>query len=82
MAEIRREIAAYDRLRDALEADHLGEWVVVHDEELVGTYQSFEIAARKAVKCFGQGPYLIRQIGAPRDPLMILSQYANFNAVG
>ena len=82
MAAIRKEIAAYDRLRDALEADHTGEWVVVHDEELVGTYESFETAARKAVKCFGGGPYLIRQIGVPREPLMILSQSAGGDAVG
>ena len=82
MAAIQKEIVAYDHLRGALEANHFGEWAVVYDEELVGTYQSFELAAREAVKRFGQGPYLIRQVGAPRDPLMILSQNMSFNAVG
>ena len=82
MAAIQKEIAAYDRIQDTLEANHFGEWAVVYDEELVGTYQSFEIAARNAVKRFGQGPYLIRQVGAPREPLMILSEYEGANVVG
>lgn len=69
MATLTKEIAAYERMRNDLEVDHLGEWVVVHDEELVGTYESFEKAAEDAVQRFGRGPYLIRQIGA--SPLVL-----------
>ena len=64
MDGLQREIAAYDRMRDCLETDHLGEWVVVHDEELAGTYASDQEAAEDAVGRFGRGPYLIRQVGA------------------
>jgi hypothetical protein len=64
MAELGDEIAAYERMHADLEAAHLGEWAVVHDEELIGTYTSFDAAARVAVQRFGRGPYLIRQIGA------------------
>ena len=59
------EISAYERFRDMLEMDHFGEWVVVHNEELVGTYPSFEAAAQDAVQNFGRGPYLIRRVGDP-----------------
>jgi hypothetical protein len=65
MAELRAEIAAYEAMRADLESSHLGKWVIVHDEKLVGIYDSFEQAALDAVSKFGRGPYLIRQIGAP-----------------
>ena len=35
------------------------------DHELVGLYDTFDAAAADAVKRFGSGPYLMRQIGAP-----------------
>ncbi len=58
-----KEIEAYENFRSELEMDHFGEWVVVHDEKLIGKYPSFEAAAEDAIKRFGRGPYLIRQIG-------------------
>ena len=65
MAEIDQEIAAYDAMREQLEADKIGKWVVVRDSKLHGIYETFEEAADVAVKAFGEGPYLIRQVGAP-----------------
>ena len=59
------EIAAYDIMRSKLEMDHNGEWVIVFDGQLVGTYDDFNAAAEYAVAHFGKGPYLIRQVGAP-----------------
>ena len=58
MAELTTEIAAYELLRNNLEANHFGEWALIHDEELVGTYGRFEDAADIAVQRFGRGPYL------------------------
>ncbi len=65
MAKLSEEIAAYERMRDNLETDNTGQWVVVHNGELAGTYPSFKEAAEDAVLKFGRGPYLIRQVGAP-----------------
>ncbi len=64
MSLLSNEIAAYEGMRDVLEVDHFGEWVVVHDKQLVGTYDDFQAAAEDAVRRFGRGPYLIRQVGA------------------
>ena len=64
MAGLSKELAAYAEMRDYLETDYLGQWVVVHSGELVGTYGTFEKAADEAVRKFGRGPYLIRQVGA------------------
>ncbi len=69
MAEITQEIAAYERIRGNLEREHLGKWVVVHDEQLIGAYEDFQEAADIAVRRFGRGPYLIREVGAP--PLVL-----------
>jgi hypothetical protein len=64
VAHLQREIEAFKRLRRELEADHLGEWVILHDAHVIGFYPSFESAADEAVKQFGNGPFLLRQIGA------------------
>ena len=58
------EIAAYDRLRADLEAEHFGRWVVFKGHELISTFESFDAAATEALNRFGDGPYLIRQVGA------------------
>jgi hypothetical protein len=65
VADINTDIAAYEVLRAELEANSTGKWVLIHERELVGVYGSFEETAEEAVRRFGRGPYLIRQIGAP-----------------
>lgn len=65
MAEIDAEIEAYDAMREQLEAKYTGKWILVHDRQQIGLYDTFEAAAEDATKRFGSGPYLIRQIGAP-----------------
>jgi hypothetical protein len=64
MAELRDDIAAYDAMRLDLESSSLSKWVVFHHKELIGTFDSFDDAAKEAVRRYGRGPYLIRQIGA------------------
>jgi hypothetical protein len=65
MAEIDKEIAAYDLKRDDLEREHMGKWVLIRNGAVIGLFDSFDAAAEDAVRKFGGGPYLIRQIGAP-----------------
>ncbi len=65
MATLTEELEAYEALRLELESKALGQWVLVHDRQLINTYPSFEQAAEEAVEKFGRGPYLIKQIGAP-----------------
>ena len=69
MPGLKKEIAAYERIRDDLELEHFGEWVVVRGEKLIGTYDDFQEAAADAVRRFGRGPYLIRRVGAPPPTL-------------
>ena len=73
MGLLSEEIAAYEKMRDILETDYFGKWVIVHDGQLVGTYDEFEKAAVDAVRKFGRGPYLIRQVGEP--PMFVPSVF-------
>jgi hypothetical protein len=59
------EFGAYEARRAELEAHHRGKFVVFHGEEFVGAYDTLDAAATEAVRRFGRGPYLIRQVGAP-----------------
>ena len=63
MAELEQEIVAFERMKSDLEAHHRGKFVVIHGETLVGAWDMFDAAAREAVRRFGRGPYLIRQVG-------------------
>ena len=63
MVTLNAEIAAYERMRNLLETEHFGKWVIIHDEALAGSYGEFQAAASSAVERFGRGPYLIRKVG-------------------
>ena len=58
------EIAAYERMQASLETEHNGSWVVIRDQQLQGVFDHFEAAAEDAVRRFGRGPYLIREVGS------------------
>lgn len=60
-----REIAAFEAQRETLEAHHMGKFVVIRGDALAGSFDSLDAAAAFAVRQFGRGPYLIRQIGVP-----------------
>jgi len=75
MSTITEEIKAFEGMQAQLEADHMGLWVLIHDCVLVDVFESFEAAADEAVRRFGSGPFLIRQIGAPPKMLPVSLMY-------
>jgi hypothetical protein len=80
MAALDREIEAYEKRRAELEEHSMGKWVVFHDQKLIGPFDTFENAAEEAVRLFGRGPYLIRQIGAPSIVLPASVMFRSVNA--
>jgi hypothetical protein len=80
MAELSEEISAYRAMQGDLEAKYLGRWALVHDRQLIETFDCFENAAELAVRRFGRGPYLIRQVGAPPITLPVSVLYNPVNA--
>lgn len=65
-ADLEQNIEAYEAMRETLEKHHLHKFVVFHDANFVDSFDSFHNAASEAVHRFCEGPYLIRQVGAPR----------------
>jgi len=65
MSKLQDEIAAFEDMKDVLETEYFGKWVIFYNKELVGSFETFEDAAAEAVSRFGRGPYLIREVGAP-----------------
>jgi hypothetical protein len=63
------EIKAFDDRTDELEKNYFGKFVVFKGEEFVGAWDTLDAAAAAAVARFGRGPFLIRQVGAPRPTL-------------
>ena len=80
MADLRDEIEAFQQMQAELEGKHTGRWALVHDRQLIGTFESFELAADEAVQKFGRGPFLIRQVGASPTTLPISVMYPWPNA--
>lgn len=79
MATLSQEIEAYEGMQRELEAKHFGEWVVVRDGQLACAYEDFQDAAAEAVRRFGRGPYLIRQVG--RSTLISLPASVQYRPV-
>jgi hypothetical protein len=65
MSAVKDEIEAFQKMQSKLEAEHMGQWVLMYQRKLINVYDAFEVAADDAVRRFGSGPFLIRQIGAP-----------------
>ena len=66
-ATLDENIAAYDAMRDHLELEYFGKWVVFYDEEFVGSYEESQDAAYAATQRYGREPFLLRQVGARRE---------------
>lgn len=65
------ELATFDELRDKLVASHEGQYALIHDGDLLGTYTTFAEAYEAGVRSHGLAPFLVRQI-AQEDPKVFL----------
>ena len=63
MGTLDKEIEAFEKMKSTLVEHHPGKFVIIYKEKLVGSYDTFENAAKEAVNRFGKGPYLIRKVG-------------------
>ncbi|MCH9023647.1 MAG: hypothetical protein IID32_12930, partial [Planctomycetes bacterium] len=61
-SDLERNIQAYEAMEIDLFKHHTNQWVVFHDGELMDTFDTLDDAATEALRQFGRGPYLIRQV--------------------
>ena len=64
------DIAAYNAMREKLETDCFGKYVIIHDGKLVGAYDSSQDAFSYGFHEFGAADFLMRQVGAPTDKML------------
>ena len=67
--DLATETALCEQQREEFEKDHLWEWVVIHEDKIIGFYKEFQEAAQMAVAKFGRGPFLIKEVGRSAPPL-------------
>ena len=76
VATLEENIKAYEKQQKDLEKHYEGKYVVFYDGEKINTFDSFDAAARDAVRRFGRGPYLIRQVGQKEIRLSSAAMFA------
>lgn len=64
MPTLGADIAAFDRMKAHLEAEHMHTWVLFHGGQFIDAFKDFETAATVAEERFDESPCLIRQVGA------------------
>ena len=62
-ADLRRQSAFYETLREGLEANAFGKWAVVANERLVGVYDSNREASEVALRLTRGGACLVKHVG-------------------
>jgi hypothetical protein len=56
------ELDAFARMKEQLLVTHEGKFVVIHDQKLVGAYDSAENAYTAGVQAFGQDLFLVKKV--------------------
>ena len=80
------QFKAYDAMKDKLERDHFGRWVIIHEGMLKGHYDSYEgaeaavdemdiNATEYLLKLVGAEPNIIISLGKPKRVKVEVSQY-------
>lgn len=63
MRELRKNIAAYETMRERLEREHLGKIALLHDGELIHILNDRWDAYVVGTERFGRGHFSIKKIG-------------------
>jgi hypothetical protein len=70
------ELETYARHKDELLARAEGQWVLIKDDAVIGTYPDFVTACRAGYERFGRVPVLVKRIERVEKRLWILAASA------
>lgn len=59
---LERELAAFEARKPELLRHHGGQFAVIHGDELLGTYTTFNEAFEAGVRAVGNRPFLVKEI--------------------
>jgi hypothetical protein len=71
MPALDEELRTYAQQEEELKLTAPGKFVVIKGTEIVGTFDTLELALTEATRRFGLEPYLVRRIGEPIEQLNI-----------
>ena len=60
---LKAEIAYYDEHLEELLLTYPNRFVLIHGDELIGTFESHAEAVGEGVRRYGRGPFLVRRTG-------------------
>jgi hypothetical protein len=63
-----REMAAYERERERLVRDHLGNIALVHDDDVIGAFPTADDAYLEGFRRFGDVRMMLKEIRDPDPP--------------
>lgn len=81
LAEIRKNIEAYESVREKLLREHLGRTALFHDGDLVATYNDHGDAYDIGCEKFGLGNFSLKRIGEQPGSLGAATLYVEPVAV-
>ena len=58
---LEREFATFQRHADRLKV-HVGSFVLIHEDEIFGTFAKFESAMQEGYKLFGLEPFMVQEV--------------------
>ena len=62
-AILSNEIKYLNEHKEELEREHMNQYVLIHDRELHGTFDTEEAAIHSGYRLFQRGPFLVRKVG-------------------
>lgn len=67
------ELKVYDAQKGALLAEHEGQFVLIHDRDIIGTYVAEDDALAEGYNRFGNVPFLVKRVDRIETPLNFVS---------
>ncbi|HEX5759264.1 MAG TPA: hypothetical protein VF121_08725 [Thermoanaerobaculia bacterium] len=61
---LEKELALFNSKLPELKAEHEGKFVLIHGEDVVDFFSSYDDAIKAGYSQFGLGPFLVKQIHA------------------
>jgi hypothetical protein len=73
MKTLMKELETYERNKQTLLAEHEGKFVVIHSDEVAGTWDSYSDAYAAGCDRFGLEPFLVKQVLA-KDKVLVVTR--------
>lgn len=76
---LERELATYRAKLPEL-ASHEGKYALIHGEDVIGTFATYEDALRQGYREFGLEPFMVKQVQSTERILFVAQALSPLNA--